>query len=122
HVSEQDTAYFEAFLVRLGDHYFLDLVIEDIEVDNTLALYHLFPVHTFSKVSFEEDRVNIEMFNSNWIIEMIENEKVRIKHEKAADMVLLTASTSELQKFILKYVEEPKAYSEPIVLTRDRSI
>lgn len=118
HITESDTTYFLGHLVQLGDMYFLDLILENADQLSNFAQYHIFPVHTFSKVTFNESQVSLEMFNSNWIIDMIDENRIRIKHEKASDLILLTASTEELQKFILKYGEEKKSYSEPIVLKR----
>ena len=118
HITESDTTHFLGHLVQLGDMYFLDLVLEDADQLSDFAQYHIFPVHTFSKVTFNEGQVSLEMFNSNWIIDMIDENRIRIKHEKASDLILLTASTEELQKFILKYGDEKKSYSEPIVLKR----
>ena len=46
--------------------------------------------------------------------------KIRIKHETYADdNIVITASTSELQQYLIKYSDEPEAYeSEKIIFKK----
>lgn len=121
HIEDADTAYMDAHLVKLGDYYFLDLLLSDPPIENSLGQMHIISVHTFSKVTFrEEGKISIEMFNSDWIVDMIKEGRVRIRHEvrEDDDLILLTASTEELQKFVIKYADEPKAFSELTELTK----
>lgn len=111
-----DTAIFIGAVTELNEAYFLDLYvfakslskIEDSEptfVDN-----HFFPVHTFSKIEIADQVLSIEMFKSSFIRELISANRVRIKHEKADDTILITASTDELRKFVEKYAHEEEAF------------
>ena len=88
-----------------------------LEMNELLELY-LFPVHTYAKVQFKENEVRIFQVDPDWIETVIEEKKIRIKHEMIDDAILLTASTEELQKFFTKYAVEDRAFIDPIVLKR----
>jgi len=112
HIQEEDTTYLDAGLGMVGDLYFLDFTIGDIDL-NDMELFHLFPTHTFAKVTFGDDRIVLEWFATQWLENLIKDKRIRIRHELENKQVLLTASTDELKKFIHKYANEPKAFDEP---------
>lgn len=64
-------------------------------------------------------QLSIEWLNEEWLAELFEQNKIRIQHEVVYDgevkddnkMYILTASTDELQKFILKYGSDPNAFT-----------
>lgn len=120
HISGGDTTQLNAGLGRLGDYYYLDLSLDDAEHLSEMEAVHLFPTHTYSKISFRDNEITMESFgfSANWLENLIKEKRIRIKHEAIEDHVLLTASTSELQKFVLKYSDEPKAFGDPETLTR----
>jgi hypothetical protein len=84
---------------------------------------HLAPMHSIAVVeSISENEVKIKWFDETWLEKMFSANKIRIRHEKVMDldlkpdedegMYLLTASTDELQKFIIKYRDEALASTE----------
>ena len=117
HVDRGDTTYLEAGLGLVGDTYFLDFAIDNIDKLSDMELFHLFPTHTFAKVSFRESRIVLEWFATQWLENLIKDKRIRIKHELENKQVLLTASTEELQKFLRKYADEPRAFDDPQELT-----
>lgn len=78
---------------------------------------HFFPVHTFSKISIHDNQLDIEFFKSSFISDLISSNRIRIKHEKTDDSILITASTSELKKFVEKYAHETEAFEKPLELS-----
>lgn len=111
-----DTTYFFAKTGRINDDYYLDLVpIDDLE-ENAFLDAHMLMVHSFSRISIDDNRLKIEFFKDSWIKELIENNQVRIKHEKVDDDVLITASNEELRKFVEKYSSDEKAFDDPVIL------
>lgn len=112
-----DSSYFFGAFAELNDALYLDLYPVDFGSLN-FETSHYLPVHTFSKVSLDQDRLVISLFKDSWIEEQITDNRVRIKHERTEDTVLITARTEELQKFILKYGNMPEAYRDPINLDR----
>jgi hypothetical protein len=111
-------AKFDAHLLRLGKSLFLDIYPADTEIhekiDNDFYQFHLIPAHTFSKVWIEGDVLHLGMLDHDWLKKMIDNKKVNISHERLSDepspMIVLTASTKALQKFVLKYAEDTEAF------------
>lgn len=114
---QPDSAYFLGKFVQFDQSYYLDLYPFDI-FDTGFWSSHLLPVHTFSKIDLEEDSISINLFRDSWIEDQIRDNRVRIKHEKLDEGILITASTEELQQFIKKYGSETDAYRDPITLTR----
>ncbi|MDZ7806250.1 MAG: hypothetical protein U5K71_03950 [Gracilimonas sp.] len=112
-----DSSYFFGSFAKLDNNFYLDLYPFDIgSIDFTSS--HYLPVHTFSKISLLEDSLVISLFKDSWIEEQITDNRVRIKHEKTDDSILITAGTEELQKFIIKYGNMSEAYRDPINLKR----
>ena len=110
---------FDVRMLDLGGNTYFDISPNVINSDNSMLVTHLFPVHTFSKVEITDDQIKIRQFNEDWLAELIEQNKIRIKHEKTSDGdIILTASTRSLQKFIEKYGDDPEAYYEAVVLKR----
>lgn len=112
-----DSAYFFGSFIQLEQSYYLDLFPFDV-LNVDFFKSHLQPVHTFSKIKLNEDSLSIQLFQDEWIEEQIRDHKVRIKHEQLEEGILITASTNELQQFIIKYGDEPEAYRDPIFLNR----
>jgi len=110
------TSAFSVHLIKLGKQYFLDFYLKDVlEGDQlTLADFHIIPVHTFAKLTVEDDRLIINWFDGGWLEKLVRNNKIRIHHEESADddFILLTAKPQELQKFVTKYVNSEEAFEE----------
>lgn len=114
---QPDSTYFLGKFAQIDQHFYLDLFpFELFHLDFWTS--HLQPVHTFSKIILSGDSLSIQLFQDDWIEEQIRDHKVRIKHEKLEEGVLITASTNELQQFIIKYGNVQEAYRDPILLNR----
>ena len=119
HETDDGTAKYEVHLVRLNDYYFLDMT-PDLS-DTKQLLSHPYPLHSFYKLEFQDDgRMTIYMFDSDYLKQLFEQRKIRIKHEYSEEneSYVLTAPTNELQAFILKYADDPKAFIEPGTMER----
>jgi hypothetical protein len=103
---EEGEGMFEAHLLKLGEHMFLDLYPEEPETGSEFYNIHVIPAHSFIRVSLEGHVLRLGFFDLEWLKKNIEEGKVSIKHERRDDTIVLTASTEELQKFVLKHVEE----------------
>lgn len=112
-----DSSYFIGKFTKLNGDFYLDLFPLGVDRFN-FESYHYVPAHTFSKVQMVQDSLSISVFKDSWIEEQIQDNRVRIKHEKVEDSILITASTKELQKFIIKYGNMAEAYRDPITLKR----
>jgi len=76
--------------------------------------------HTFAKVNFEEGKLNLEMFDGEFVENLIKSRKVRLRHEKIGidGDIVLTASTKELRSFIGKYGDNPDLFDDAEVLVQ----
>lgn len=103
---------FVAMPFKIKGQLFLDFTpVEDSESErlkNDLYRMHLIETHTLAKVDMLSDNeINIKWFSSKKLAELLEENRIKIKHEKIgfAETVLLTASSEELVKFIEKYMD-----------------
>lgn len=114
------TGYFIAHLVKLDDYYFLDLYPDDnnqLEMPS-LLISTLLPVHIFAKVEFRNNGVVVRFFNPDRLKEVLEEGRIRISHEETDELFVLTASTKELQGFVIKYAEEEEAFLDELILSK----
>ncbi len=124
-------ATFDAHLISLGQNYYLNFhpsvpTKEEKELYpdlgktkfNELEILHYYPLHTFAKVSFGKDQISIALFDGSFIEDLLDKNRIRIKHEKLNDDYILTAQPKELQQFIIKYADDKEAFPEPIVLKK----
>lgn len=119
HISDEDTAFYNVHLVQLEEYYFLDITPDISEA--TQILSYPYPLHSFYKLEFlPNGTMTIYIFDSDYLKELFEQRKIRIKHEYSEDneTYVLTAPTNELQAFILKYADDPKAFIEPGTMER----
>jgi hypothetical protein len=128
HYDGKNYGYFEVYLVQLGNNYYFDFYPDHLDksftinqetVINDMLGWHLLPVHTFAKVNIEKDKLVIWMFDPDWLDDLLDKRMIRIKHEThQEDGHLITASTQELQKFVIKYGDLDEAFVDPITLHR----
>ena len=117
---------FEVYLLKLGETLFLDLYPDDAafkEINrNDFYKSHFLPTHTFAKVTQIEPSLQMAFLNPDWLKEFLEQSPKAIGHEKTGDRIVLTASTKELQKFVLDHVSTKNAFGdEPSNLKRIKS-
>lgn len=105
------TSFF-AMPFKINNQLFLDFTpIEDKEIDdskNDLYKIHLIGTHTLAKFDIINDnKIAINWFSSKKLEELLNEDKIKIKHEKVgfSETTLLTASSEELEKFIKKYMD-----------------
>jgi len=103
---------FEAHLVQLGSHRFLDFYPEELEFEDTFYGGHFLRLHTFYRVSLEGNTLRLVGLDPEWMEDMIDQGKLQIDHVRdSRGEVLLTAPTKDLQKLVSKYADDPKAFN-----------
>ncbi|HUJ31376.1 MAG TPA: hypothetical protein VLY23_08860 [Candidatus Acidoferrum sp.] len=105
-------AVFEVHLLKLGGRVFLDAVqmknrIAGKEVDIGLAV----PAHILGQVSIEGNVLHLSLLDQEWVEKELKAGKISIPHEEADGDVVLTASTADLQKFVLDHANDENAFS-----------
>lgn len=118
---------FIAHLVKLKDKLFLDACPAPWEqqdpnkiewVYNTLFLI---PAHTFIKVNSIEPQLKMQITDDEKMKELLKADPNAVKHEFLDDKPFLTASTRELQAFVLKYADDDRVFTGEIVLNRPKN-
>lgn len=122
---EQEIGGFVAHLIEIDGLMFLDLFPDPEPLDETNDFYqiHVLGVHTFMKVDQIEPHLRLRVMNNEKVVELLESDPNRLRHEMVEERLVLTAEPEELQKFVCEYVEaiftgEPDDTDYPLDLTR----
>ncbi len=125
-------AEFDVRLVKLKKHRFLDLyLVNPGGADwkpNNLATFSMIvrPGHMFMKVTQIEPELELSFLDPDWLEDLLKEDPKAIRHERlrfGADehdegRLVLTAGTRELQRFVLKYADDEKAFGSPSSMER----
>ena len=108
----------EAHLFRLHQQLYLDSFSTNRSLDYV-------PVHQVSKVTQTGPVLETADLNYDWLKKLLEKNPKAIRHmvlrdpgEEKGGRIVLTADTQELQRFIIKYVNNTNAWEEPSQLKR----
>ena len=121
YTEDDKTGEFKAHLLKLGNTLYLDFFPESDGLKdskrNDFYLSHFVPGHMFAKVTQVEPTLRMAMLNPDWLKKLLEkNPKAIAYHAVGEDRIVLTASTAELQKFIVANTGE--AFGDPATLKR----
>ena len=116
-------ADFEARLVKLKERRFLDLYLTKVEGDdlklNALASMSLVPAHLILKVEQIGPALKIAAMNPSWLKEFLKKHPDAIAHRLVLDdNIVLTASTAELQKFVLEHADQEDFFGGAMEMRR----
>ncbi|KAA3618379.1 MAG: hypothetical protein DWQ05_07625 [Calditrichaeota bacterium] len=104
---------FHIHLVRLGTDLYADFFAIDYadwEYRNELMTLHLVPVHTFARVEIDGKKLEFRWMNVQFLVDLIKENQIRIRHENNGRSIMLTAGPEDLQKFLIKYGVHEMAY------------
>lgn len=110
------TVQYIAFLARIGKHRYLDYYPASKKDDQNHDKFfnsHFFKLHTPYRLDISKDgSFALSRLAGGNLIKLIEEKKIHITHESSADeeSILITASTSDIQRYLIKYGDEPAAY------------
>lgn len=105
---EKEIGRFSAHLIEIEGLMFLDLYPDSKPLEDLDDFYkiHILPVHTFLKVDRISPSLQLRMVDYEKIENILENDPNVVKHETLDDRIVLTASTEELQRFVIKHVDK----------------
>ena len=113
-----DHSSFKVHVLRLDGQYFLDFFLEDYRKNESnnpdLFDLHVLPVHSFARLDLSQGRGEIRWFNPDWLKKLAQSGELDIRHETEDGNYLLTAPTSDLQKFVVKYSRTEAAYTDGV--------
>lgn len=110
------TNSFILHLFRLNQQVFLDTCPTNHSLD------HL-PVHQISKVTQLPPSLETSDLNYKWLEELLKKNPKAIRHiivneQAGEERIVLTADTAELQKFLLKHLNNTNAWKKPVMAKR----
>lgn len=120
---------FVVHLVKLENRLFLDVLpsqfpSEQQDWEKMKWAYNFFffvSAHTFIKIDSIEPKLKMRRTINDEMKELFKEEPNAVKHELVEDEIILTASTKELQAFVLKYAYDIRVFPAKIVLTRKKN-
>jgi hypothetical protein len=120
--SEGQAGEFAAKLGKLNEMMFLDLYPEAPDINaNDFYKHHLLGVHTFMKIERIEPTLRMRAMSPDKMKEKLEADPNLIKHEileERDSQILLTASTEELQRFMIEHANDEGLFDEPSDMRR----
>ena len=110
---------FKAHLLKIDGKTFLDLTpVKPALAQNDFYKANLLTTHTFVLVTQTAPNAQIAYLEPDWLKAFLDKNPAAVRHEKISGEILLTASTKELQKFLLTHLTTPGAFSKPIGIKR----
>jgi hypothetical protein len=106
---------FKAHLVKLGGTPFVDLFPEPPQ---DMSCYPCVPMHMFAKLTIQGNTLRVDLFDPSWFDKMAKEGKITTGHTMVGDGYMLTAKTADLQAFVLRYANDPKAFVDTEVWTK----
>ncbi|WP_163714643.1 hypothetical protein [Mangrovibacterium lignilyticum] len=114
--TELSASSFKVHLIKLEGQYFLDFFLQEYRssADNGPDFFdlHVVPVHSFACLDLTGEQAVIRWFDPGWLEDLAKKGELDIKYEVEDGNYLLTASTEELQKFVVKYSKDPEALDD----------
>ncbi len=113
------TGRFVAHLAKVGESLFLDFYPEETTIaENDFYKWHFLPLHTFYRVEFAETSFSLSSLDYGWLKELLKTEPGALRHEAVDGKIVLTASTAELQAFVIKHADTEGAFTKPVKFVR----
>jgi hypothetical protein len=103
---------------RIGDQLYWNLTALPLDDEADIWSVHRLPVHSFSRIHLEGDRLAIASIDADWMKEALADSRIDIAHTMVDDIVLLTATSAELKQLVLDHGDDEGAFGEAGVYTR----
>jgi hypothetical protein len=95
---------FIAHLCHIKDTLFLDLFPEKEDLDAAAFYkYHLLPIHTIYQVKQTSQSLELVSLDLNWLNQHLDEVPTSLAHSRLNGQKLITASTLDLQKFLIEH-------------------
>ncbi|MBN2455853.1 MAG: hypothetical protein JXB29_04845 [Sedimentisphaerales bacterium] len=108
--------YFRVVLGELDSMLFMDLYPEEPKLDaSDFYQMHLLGVHSFIKIEQIQPTLKMRMIDPDKLQQMFKNDPNILKHEileESDSEIVLTASTKELQDFMIQYGNDPNLFGD----------
>jgi hypothetical protein len=120
---------FVAHLLKLDNKLFIDAYPSEVpwepkdpnKVELLFNTFFLIPTHTFLKIESIEPQLKIRLTIENKMQELLKENPSVIQHTTIEERTVLTATTKELQAFVLKYADDDRVFTDETKLVRKES-
>lgn len=116
--NNQPLAQYFVFLLKIGKYYYLDYYPAEMPSKKMVSKEykdHCIKLHSNYRCDIKGvNSLELRLFDAGFVLDLLGQHQINIKHETTDDGELITASTDDLQKFIGKYSDNPKAYGDYI--------
>ena len=123
---DNQKAVFIGHLARINGVLFLDIVPDGSAREGDPYDGTMLPVHLFARVLRIQPTLQVALLNVGWLEEHLKENPAAIKHEKVkdadveGDQIVLTASSEDLQRFLIAHLKTTGAFHEPMEFTRPK--
>jgi len=115
-VTEQGkTGKFSAHLFKLKDSQFLDVIPTDCNYASNqadLVAFSMFPGHLLMRITQIDPELKFAACDYDWLQKYLETNPSAVAHHTEYDRIVLTDSTANLQKFVLKHLGTNELFKE----------
>ncbi|MCW5551592.1 MAG: hypothetical protein KIS67_05420 [Verrucomicrobiae bacterium] len=112
---------FTAHLFKLKQELFLDLIPSECKYATNeagLVAAAMIPGHLLARVTQVAPELKLAFFDWRWLEQHLKANPKALAHRAAGETIVLTASTRDLQRFVLKHLGEDGLFDSPSVMTR----
>jgi len=118
---EDTTEQLAAWLGRLDEVVFVTFTSQSgPAVRNTFHARHILPVYTFGRITVEPSRLRLAMLDTDWVAAAAEAGllPIGLKRQEPHKDVLLTAPSSDLQRFAKAFAASDDVFGERLEFAR----
>lgn len=112
---EGKTGKFRAHLFKVKDAQFLDVIPSDCNYATNQAdvvAYSMFPGHLLLRVTQIDPELTFASCDYEWLQKFLETNPGAVAHHKEYDSIVLTDTTANLQKFVMKHLGTNELFKE----------
>lgn len=114
HTDKGEKAEFLLNLVKLDNNFYIDLYPGPLKEKNELLEDHYLPVHSYAKIRIADNGFELYYLNADLLDKLLNENRIKIKHETFDYYKVITASTAELQQFVTKFADHKDFFSAPV--------
>lgn len=115
YVTDDSASRYEVHAVRLENRLFLDVYPDSDWIDKRLngeAYQSLVPTHFFLRAVLEENLLELAVMDDEAVENKLEQEGLEIPLVRWKDGLLLTAPTSEIQRLVIHFADDPEVWGD----------
>lgn len=103
------TTIFLGKLSKLDKYYFLDVIPDEDhmekKLDDNYMISLVVPMHGFFRLELMDEKLKLNWIFSEDLKKLRKNKKIRLEHISRDDREIITAKTTDIQKFLIKFAD-----------------